>query len=174
MAIVKANFTRSARVAKASTRYIENRPGKDGQRLVRTLFTSDGKVERRDVYAMIDLAAHTSSFFYRLVISPDPRGEDQHKNLSLREITEHTMQSLENRFQRPLRWVAAIHADHADHRHVHALAIVPERLNVQDFRLMRETASTAALEQLRRLELTREPQIPTQEQSPGLELEHSW
>ena len=173
MAIVKANFTRSAQRAKASTRYIENRPGKDGQRLIRTLFTRDGKVERREVYSMID-QADKSSYFFRLIISPDPKSEDQQRNLSLREITEKTMQSLEHRFQQPLRWVAAIHADHAEHRHVHALAIMPERLSVQDFQLMRETATTAALEQSRRLELAREPRAQTQEQSPGLEIGLSW
>ena|SRR5579862_1915487 len=170
MAIVKANFTRSAPRAKASARYIENRPGRDSQRLVRTLFTSDGKIARRDVYAMID-QADKSSYFFRLVISPDPRGEDRYRNLSLREITEKTMQSLEERFQQPVRWVAAIHADHADHRHVHAIVITPERLHVQDFQHMRAAATETALEQLQRLEMARgarREQI--HEQSHGLEL----
>lgn len=177
MAVVKASYTRSAGAAKASSRYIENRPGKDGQRLVRILFTRDGKVERRDVYAMID-QADKSSHFYRLVISPDPRGEDQRRNLSLREITEKTMQSLERRFERPLQWVAAIHADHAEHRHVHALLVVPERLNVQDLQRMRGAATEAALQQLQHLELAREPRMQTQEQSreqgESLGLELSW
>lgn len=169
MAIVKASYTRHAPVAKAATRYIESRPGKDGQRLVRTLFTKDGKLERREAYELID-QADKGSYFYRLVISPDPRREDQQRNLSLREITEETMQSLETRLKQSLRWIAAIHADHADHRHVHAIAIVPERLTVQDFQRMRGAAAEAALVQLQQLELAHEAHQQHQEQGMGLEL----
>ena len=171
MAIVKANYTRKVRAAKAAVRYIENRPGKDGARIVRTLFTADGKVERGEAYAMID-QANKNSYFFRLVISPDPQREDKDKNLSLREITERTIQSLENRFGRPLQWVAAIHADHAEHRHIHAIAIVPERLQVPDFQRMRSAATEEALEQRRQLDLAREQREQSQEQSEGLGL--SW
>ena len=79
MAIVKANYTRKGGIAKASVRYIENRPGRDGTKIVRTLFNADGKLERGDAYAMIDQAA-TGSYFFRLVISPDPQREDRDKN----------------------------------------------------------------------------------------------
>src|SRR5258708_2895887 len=171
MAIVKANYTRKGRAAKASVRYIENRPGKDGAHVVRTLFKADGKVERGEAYTMIDQADKTS-YFFRLVISPDPQREDNDKNLALREITERTIQSLENRFQRPLQWVAAVHADHAEHRHIHAIAIVPERLNVQDFQRMRSAATEEALEQVRHLDLLREARERSQEQGEGLGL--SW
>src|SRR5260221_7737039 len=169
MAIVKASYTRKGRVAKASVRYIENRPGKDGARAVRTLFNADGKLERGEAYTMID-EADKHSYFFRLVISPDPEREDNGKTLSLQAITEITIQSLEDRFQQPLQWVAAIHADHAEHRRVHAIAIVPERLNVQDFQRMRSAATQEALEQVRHLDLLREARERTQEQSEGLEL----
>src|SRR6266566_7334804 len=171
MAIVKANYTRQARAAKASVRYIQNRPGKDGARTLRTLFTADGKVGRGEVYDMIDQAAN-GSYFFRLVISPDPKSEDSDRSLRLRELTEKTIKSLEDRFQQPLQWVAAIHADHAEHRHIHAIAIVPERLNVQDFKRMRSTATEEALEQLRHLDLSREARDRSQEQSDSLGL--SW
>ncbi len=59
MAIVKATYTRKGGNAKASVRYIENRPGKDGAKCQRTLFTADGKVERTEVYTMIDQADKT-------------------------------------------------------------------------------------------------------------------
>ena len=173
MAIIKANYTLKGGSAKASVRYIENRPGRDGAKLWRTLFNADGKVERREVYTMID-QADKHSYFFRLVISPDPKREDSDKNLSLREITERTIQSLEDRFQQPLQWVAAIHADHAEHRHIHAIAIVPERLQVQDFQRMRSAATDEALEQLRHLDLIREAREQSQEQSEGLGLELSW
>src|SRR6266567_1783401 len=150
MAIVKASYTRKGGKAKASVRYIENRPGRDGAKMQRALFQADGKVERGEAYAMIDQAAK-GSYFFRLVISPDPKREDSDKNLALRELTEKTIQSLEDRFQKPLQWVAAVHADHAEHRHIHAIAIVPQRLNVQDFQRMRSTATEEALEQVRHL-----------------------
>ena len=171
MAIVKASYTRNGSVAKAATRYIENRPGKDGSRIVRTLFKADGKVERGEVYSIID-QADKNSYFFRLVISPDPKREDSDKNLSLREITERTIQSLEDRFQKPLQWVATIHADHADHRHVHVIAIVPERLQVQDFQRMRSAATQEAQEQRRQLDLAREQSELSQQQREGLDL--SW
>jgi hypothetical protein len=85
--IVKATYTKKGGAAKASVRYIENRPGKDGVRTVRTLFTADGNVERGAVYTMIDQADKTS-YFFRLVISPDPQREDKDKNLSLRQGSE--------------------------------------------------------------------------------------
>jgi hypothetical protein len=169
--IVKANYTKKGRLAKAAVRYIENRPGQDGARVVRTLFTADGNVTRTAVYAMID-QTDKNSYFFRLVISPDPTSEDSGKNLALRELTERTIQSLEDRFRRPLQWVATIHADHAEHRHVHAIAIVPERLNVQDFQRMRGAATAAALEQLRQLDLVREQRELSQQQREGLGL--SW
>src|SRR5258708_27793229 len=171
MAIVKASYTRKGRVAKASVRYIETRPGKAGARAVRTLFNADGKLERGEAYTMID-EADKHSYFFRLVISPDPEREDNGKTLSLQAITEITIQSLEDRFQQPLQWVAAIHADHAEHRHVHALAIVPERLQVQDFQLMRNNATLEAQEQRRQLDLAREQMERSQAQSEGLGL--SW
>jgi hypothetical protein len=170
MAIIKASYTRTGGSAKASVRYIENRPGKDGAKLQRTIFTADGKMERGEAYTMIDQAAK-GSYFFRLVISPDPKSEDSDKQLSLRELTEKTMQSLEARFEQPLQWVATIHADHADHRHVHAIAIVPKRLQVPDFQRMRSAATEEALAQRQHLDLVREAQEQSQE-SDGMGL--SW
>lgn len=135
----------------------------------RTLFNADGKVQRREAYAMID-QADKYSYFFRLVISPDPRSEDKDRNLSLREITERTMHSLEDRFQRSLQWVAAIHADHAEHRHVHAIVILPAKLQVQDFQRLRGAATEAALEQLQHLNVVREARMQGQDHSEGLEL----
>jgi hypothetical protein len=155
MAIVKATYTKNSTGAKASIRYIEHRPGKDGAKITRTLFGSDGLLGRQQVYRMIDEAEH-GSYFYRFAISPDMKTEDTLRDLSLREITEATMQKLEDRFQRHLLWAAATHDDHAPHRHVHLLAIVPGRLDVQDFKDLRQTATDAAVEQRRHRDLARE------------------
>ncbi len=157
MAIVKASYTKSSGGAKASIRYIAHRPGKDNEKTTRTLFGSDGLMGRYEAYRMVD-EAEKGSLFFRIVISPDPQQEDTDKDLFLRDITEQTMQSLEDRFQKHLQWVAAEHNDHAPHRHVHVVAIVPGRLQVQDFQLMRKTATEAALAQRKERDLLREIQ----------------
>ncbi len=157
MAIVKASYTKSSGGAKASIRYIAHRPGKDNEKTTRTLFGSDGLMGRYEAYRMVD-EAEKGSLFFRIVISPDPQQEDTDKDLFLRDITEKTMQSLEDRFQKHLQWVAAEHNDHAPHRHVHVIAIVPGRLQVQDFQLLRQTATQAALAQRKERDLLREIQ----------------
>ena len=146
MAIVKASFTRQSGTAKAAIRYIQNRSGKDGAKISRTLFNADGLMGRFEAYRMIN-EAEQGSYFFRFVISPDPKQEDTGKDLFLREITEKTIFSLEDRRNIQLQWVAAIHSDHAPHRHMHVIAIVLGRLQVQDFQVMRQTATEAALEQ---------------------------
>ena len=60
MAIFKANYvkrgTTAKALAKASVRYNQHRPGKDGERITRTLFGSDGAMTRHEAYQMIDEA----------------------------------------------------------------------------------------------------------------------
>jgi len=170
MAIVKATYTKSSGGAKASIRYIEHRKGAEGAKITRTLWGIDGAMERREAYRMID-EAEKGSIFFRFVISPDPQQEDTGKDLYLREITERTMMSLEDRFQKHLQWVAATHDDHAPHRHVHILAIVPGRLQVQDFQLLRHTATETALAQRKERDLMREMQ-KKKEQEAQWELQH--
>ena|SRR5438128_2470208 len=157
MAIVKATYTKQAQGAKASIRYMEHRPGKDGEKVTRTLFGSDGLLGRWQAYRMID-EADKGSLFFRFVISPDPKQEDTAKDLHLREITQRTMQTLEERLHKEVSWVAAEHDDHAPHRHVHIVAVVAGRLNVQDFQALRQTATEAALAQRHERDLIREHQ----------------
>src|SRR5205823_15100425 len=118
MAIVKATYTKSRGGAKASIRYMQHRPGKDGDKSTRNLFGSDGLMGRWQAYRMID-EAEKGSYFFRFVISPDPKTEDTDKDIFLREITEQTMLRLEERVQKQLSWVAVEHSDHAPHRHIH-------------------------------------------------------
>lgn len=163
MAIVKANYTKKAGAAKASIRYIEHRAGKEGERITRTLFGSDGKISRYQAYELIDKAVNGSTFF-RFVISPDPATEDTKQDLHLREITKSTMDTLQTRLGKQVSWVATIHADHAPNRHVHIVAVVDERLQAQDFQILRKTATEAGLEQRRELDLLQEQRQKKQEQ----------
>jgi len=103
---------------------------------------------RWQAYRMID-AAEKGSVFFRFVISPDPKQEDTKQDLRLREVTEQTMGALEDRMHKQVSWVAAVHADHAPHRHVHVLAVVAGRLNAQDFESLRQAATAASLTQRR-------------------------
>ena len=164
MAIVKATYTKNSAGAKASIRYIEHRPGKDGEKITRTLFGSDGAMGRWQAYQMID-ESQKGSHFYRVVISPDPKREDSEKDLHLREITEKTMQTLEERLKKKISWVAAEHDDHAPHRHIHVVAIVPGRLQVQDFHAMRTEATEAAVFQRHERDLAREQQEREREEA---------
>jgi hypothetical protein len=158
MAIVKANYVKRDKKqkqrAKATIRYMEHRPGKEGRKTQRALFGSDGVMERKEAYGLID-DAEKGSIFFRFVLSPDPAEEDTRDDLDLRALTDQTMSTLTEKFhklQKPVQWVAAVHADHVPHRHVHILAVVPGRLTVQDFAHMREAATTASVAQRKELD----------------------
>src|SRR5437762_6198482 len=163
MAIFKATYTHKAAGAKASIRYIEHRPGKDNAKITRTLWGVDGKMERQEAYHMID-EAEKGSLFFRFVISPDPATEDTERDIFLREITEHTMLGLEDRLRRHIQWVAATHDDHAPHRHVHIMAILPKKLQVHDLKALRYIATEAALEQRHQRGAARQEQLRGKEQ----------
>jgi hypothetical protein len=158
MAIFKANYVKRGKGergrAKASVRYIQHRRGKDGQTITRTLFGSDGEMDRQDAYRMID-EAPKGSLFYRFVLSPDPKREDRSHDLDMRDIAMQTMQALAERLGESVLWVGAIHADHAPHLHAHLIAVVPKRLYVKDFATLRHRTTEACLEQRRFLDLTR-------------------
>src|SRR5437763_15180070 len=121
MAIVKANFTKSRGSADANIRYIQHRTGKDGTRIVRSLFGSDGTMNRGEAYRMID-EAEIGSIFFRLKISPDPTKEDTKRDLFLQEVTNKTLDTLGARIGTSLSYVASIHDDHTHLRHVHVYA----------------------------------------------------
>ena len=157
MAIVKATYTKSSGAAKAAIRYIEHRPGREGEKVKRELYSRDGSVERGEAYRMIDEAGKGTVFFW-FVISPDPAREDTEKDLLLTEITVQTMQTLEERLQNHVSYVAVEHDDHAPHRHVHVLACVKGRLNTQDFQALRTTATQAALSQRQERDMARQQQ----------------
>jgi hypothetical protein len=109
--------------------------------------------------------AEKGSLFFRFVMSPDPQREDTDKDLFLREITERTMMRLEERLHRQIAWVAAEHTDHAPHRHVHVVAIVPGRLQVHDLQALRHATTQACLEQRHQRDLVREQQAREREEA---------
>src|SRR5512147_740251 len=120
MAVVKINYVKRDRHhkkrAKATIKYIQNRPGRDGEKITRALFGRDSAMERSDAYGMID-EARKSDILFRFVINPDPKSEDNKRDLNMREITENTMLKLEEIAGTTVLWTAAIHAEHTDKRH---------------------------------------------------------
>jgi hypothetical protein len=152
MAVFKVtSYTKSRGGAKASIRYIETRPGKEGKRLTRLLFGADGVMTRGEAYRLIDKAGRRM-LFYRLVVSPDSRREDTRRDLRLWEITKQTMQTLEKRLNQEIAWVASEHNDHTLNRHVHVIAVLRRRLSVQDLKHLRQSATQAALLQRQQLD----------------------
>jgi hypothetical protein len=135
MAVIKANYDRRGKVgnakAKDNVRYIQHRPGKDKEAVMRPLFTSDGPMTRLEAYQFID-EAPKGTHFYTIIVNPDPKTEDTYKDLDMRHITSTTMQSIEEIVDTPVIWVAAVHDDHTDKNHVHALAAVNRRLNTPE------------------------------------------
>ena len=137
---------------------MQHRPGKDKARMWRTLYGNDGRMSREEAYGMVDNVS-PGDIFWRIKISPDPKTEDIHHDLSLQEVTERIMNMLQEQFGKPVSWVAAIHADHTPLRHVHALATLP-KLSKEQFRalphLLIQEATDACHEQRQELDRVRD------------------
>ncbi len=175
MAVVKANYVKKGEGergrAKATIRYIQHRPGKDNEKKSRNLFGIDGSMGRWQAYRMID-EAEKGRYFYRFIINPDPVNEDKEKDLPMRGIIEYTMQTLEQRIQKPVQWVAAVHDDHTDKRHIHALAIVKGRLKRDDLQSLIQAATEEAKLQREARDLMREVAEYQREREEALSLSY--
>ena len=64
----------------------------------------------------------------------------------------------------PVVWVAAVHDDHTDKNHVHALAAIQGRLDKPDVRRLIDVTTQACLEQRRELDRILERQAREREQ----------
>jgi len=53
-AVVKATYTKNRAAAKASIRYFAHRIDRDGNRITRAIFGSDGLMSKDQAYRMID------------------------------------------------------------------------------------------------------------------------
>src|SRR5215216_2966417 len=152
MAVVKANYVKRGsnerQGAKANISYIQSRPGRDKERLCRTLFGPSGNLGKHEAYQFID-DAPKGTYFYRLKLSPDPKREDVKRDLNMYKLTRAMMQRLEKRLKTPLAWAAALHDDHTDIRHVHILAALPRRLQKYELELLIQEATQLALVQRR-------------------------
>jgi hypothetical protein len=177
MAVVTTSFVKRGKVgnakAKETVRYIQHRTGKDGERVWRPLFTQDSPMSRQEAYQFIGEAPKGTKFF-TIILSPDPEREDTHKDVDMRAITMTTMQALEETMRTqgittPVNWVAAVHDDHTDKNHVHALAAIQGRLEKPDVRRLIDVATAACREQRRELDRALERVARQREEERGWE-----
>jgi hypothetical protein len=151
-------------IVKRNIYYIQTRPGRDKEKLSRTLFGHAGNMGRKEAYQFIN-DAPKGTYFYRLKLSPDPKREDSKRDLHMHKLTRHLMKRLEKRLNTGLPWAAAVHDDHTDIRHVHILAAIPGRLQKYELEFLIREATQLALVQ-RRLRDRGRSQLPWQEQTP--------
>jgi hypothetical protein len=152
MAFFKARYVKKGKAerqrAKATIRYITHRPGKEKENIFRQLFGHDGPLEKDDAYQAID-AAPKGTYFYRMIINPDPKKEDTLRDLYLPGITKQTILRLEKRLNLvgKIQFFAAVHNDHSPLRHVHLLVLVPGKLTKDVIAQLHQAATEEAVQQ---------------------------
>ena len=160
MAVVRANYVKKGRgerkITKANIRYIQERPGRDREKLTRPRFDSSGFIGRHEAYQFIDEAAKKGRYFYRLKLSPDPAREDTKRDLDMQKLTRSMMRSLEKRLKTDIPWAGALHDDHTQIRHVHILAAIPRRLQKYELETLIREATKISREQRRELDFGKE------------------
>jgi len=153
MAVVKVKYTRSSTQIKVHLRYIIHRPGRDGEKQTRQLFSENyTTLEKQRAYEVIDTAP-TGTIFFKVMVSLDPKQEDTRRDVDLWYVTDKTMQRFKNLLveerAKQFQFFATVHT--AEKRHTHAIALVPGRLSKEDFRLLtdvlRKTATQEACSQ---------------------------
>jgi hypothetical protein len=169
MAVVRGNYCQKGgserKIAKANIYYIQTRPGKNKERLTRTLFGASGTMGRREGYQCIT-DAPAGTYFYRLKLSPDPKREDVKRDLNMHKLTRTMMRTLAKRLNTDIPWVAALHDDHTDIRHVHILAAIPKRLQTYELEFLIREATALSLGQRRFLDRG-VSRLPWQEHAPS-------
>lgn len=153
MAVVKIKYTRSTNRVKAHLRYIIHRPGRDGEKQTRQLFSENyTTLEKQRAYELIDTAPK-GTIFFKIMLSPDPKREDTRRDVDLWSVTDKAMQRFKKLLgeerAKQFQFFATQHT--GEKRHTHAIALVPGRLSKEDFRLLkdvlRETATLEARKQ---------------------------
>jgi hypothetical protein len=142
-AVVKTSYTNKPNAAKASVRYFAHRVDSEGNRITRQLFGNYGQLTKKEAYRLID-AARGRNYFYRIIISPE---NSTGATRDLAGITRQTMRDLQKilRTKRPIPFVAAVHTEHSDTPHVHALAILKTYLNDKQLEKLRQSAEAAVI-----------------------------
>jgi ribosomal protein L37AE/L43A len=130
MAVVVLNFIPKGKTAKAQALetlgYNGTRPGREEEEIDRKLFGHGGEYTSDQALQMID-EAPANTYFWRLIVSPDPNSENKDRNLDLRLLTTQMVDWLETRLNRDIPFIGAEHNDHTDIPHIHAIALIQRR-----------------------------------------------
>jgi hypothetical protein len=145
MAIVKAKYVRSKPRIKAHLRYITHRRGVDGERITRPLFGRDGPLTKQQIYDMVDKVGR-GAVFHKFVINFHSVKEDTRKDLNLWEVTRKTLEQIKTKFGDSVPFVATIHDDHTQLRHVHGFFMVEGRLSKEEFAKIKGLWKVASFE----------------------------
>jgi len=150
MAVVVAQYFKANQqpkeAARENVKYIQFRKGKDREDIMRPLFGSDGPMTRLEANQFIDDAPKGTKF-YTIIISPDPEREDHSRDFDMEQIAHTTLQTVEERVKTAVQWVAAVHQEHSDVRHIHALAAVKGWLDKPARRALVDSATRECREQ---------------------------
>jgi hypothetical protein len=172
--VVKARYgrgdTRALSLAKGHVRYAIHRTNDAGKRQYREIWDRDGSLAKATAYDRLD-SATSRDYVYRLMLSPHPTRQDAGQQLDLRSWTRSIMARLEPDVGQRLSWFAVTH-DHADHRHVHVVAVSPHAWRVPQLRAMCEAGDDNALVQQRQLE--RDQRTPVPARDSRLEAARQW
>src|SRR3954464_3260602 len=139
--------------AREALGYNEKRPGKDQEKIERNLFGHGGQLTGEQALKMIDEASR-NTYFWRLILSPDPNGENKDKQANLWKLTKQLVEWLEAKLQREIPFVAVEHNDHTNIAHVHAILLIERHgremlITKEMIDHMREMAAGQALAQQR-------------------------
>jgi hypothetical protein len=130
MAVVVLNFIPRGKTAKAEALetlgYNGTRPGREEEEIDRKLFGHGGEYTSEQALQMID-EAPANTYFFRMIVSPDPNSENKDRNLDLRLITTQLVEWLEGRLNREIPFIGSEHNDHTDIPHIHSIALIQRR-----------------------------------------------
>ncbi len=144
MAIVKMSYTRDPIMIKEHLRYIVHRRGKDRETMTRELFDAFDRTDKGHAYDQIDATKHP--LFFKFILNFDANKEDTYKDLDLQHITRKTLREMERLIGREVPFVAVMHDDHTDLRHIHAIGMVQGKLAKADFQKLKTLRLTATAE----------------------------
>jgi hypothetical protein len=142
---------------KEHLRYIVHRPGKDRETIARELFDAFDRADKAHAYERIDATKHP--LFFKFILNFDANKEDKTKDLDLQHITRQTLCEMQQLIGRDMPFVAVMHDDHTNLRHIHAIGMVQGKIARTDFQKLRTlwvTATAEARAQRRQRDLVRE------------------
>jgi hypothetical protein len=151
MAIVKASYTRNKQAIKASVRYYTHRPTIEGIRGTRELFGKERSLTKKEVYAWVN-RQRPGTYFYRFVLSHDPKLEDTARDLPLQSLTRQALGMFARRRADLTGFAAVCHTDHSAVRHVHVIAAFSRKLSKADLASLRGIATAQATKKRQELD----------------------